>query len=82
MTADTHFDVLNPSTGAAFNRAPHANQAMVDAAVAAANAAFPAWASTPLADRRKALRAARDAFRRAAAEADPPARKTQRRTKC
>ena len=62
MTADAHFDVLNPSTGAAFNRAPHANQAMVDAAVAAANAAFPAWASTPLADRRKALRAARDAI--------------------
>lgn len=42
-------DIFNPATGAVIRRAPLANQTDVDAAVAAAHAALPAWrATTPL----------------------------------
>ncbi len=40
-------DVTNPATGAITGRVSLANAADVDAAVAAAQAAFPAWADTP-----------------------------------
>lgn len=40
-------DVFNPATGAVTGRVHLANGADVDAAVAAAQAAFPAWADTP-----------------------------------
>jgi malonate-semialdehyde dehydrogenase (acetylating)/methylmalonate-semialdehyde dehydrogenase len=40
-------DVINPATGAVTGRVHLANAADVDAAVAAAQAAFPAWADTP-----------------------------------
>ncbi len=40
-------DVFNPATGAATASVALANRADVDAAVAAAQAAFPAWADTP-----------------------------------
>ena len=40
-------DVTNPATGAVTGRVHLANGADVDAAVAAAQAAFPAWADTP-----------------------------------
>jgi malonate-semialdehyde dehydrogenase (acetylating)/methylmalonate-semialdehyde dehydrogenase len=40
-------DVTNPATGAVTGRVHLANAADVDAAVAAARAAFPAWADTP-----------------------------------
>jgi malonate-semialdehyde dehydrogenase (acetylating)/methylmalonate-semialdehyde dehydrogenase len=40
-------DVFNPATGAVTGRVALANRADVDAAVAAAQAAFPAWADTP-----------------------------------
>jgi malonate-semialdehyde dehydrogenase (acetylating)/methylmalonate-semialdehyde dehydrogenase len=40
-------DVFNPATGAVSGRAALANSAEVAAAVAAAKAAFPAWADTP-----------------------------------
>ena len=39
--------VTNPATGAVTGNVPLANAADVDAAVAAAQAAFPAWADTP-----------------------------------
>ncbi len=39
--------VTNPATGAVTGQVPLANAADVDAAVAAAQAAFPAWADTP-----------------------------------
>ncbi|MGJ8546036.1 MAG: aldehyde dehydrogenase family protein [Sulfitobacter sp.] len=41
------FDVINPATGGVAGRAPDAGQAELDAAVAAAKAAFPAWSATP-----------------------------------
>lgn len=40
-------DVFNPATGAVSGRVALANSAEVSAAVAAAQAAFPAWADTP-----------------------------------
>ena len=46
-SADRAQDVYNPATGAVSGRVALANRADVDAAVAAAKAAFPAWADTP-----------------------------------
>jgi malonate-semialdehyde dehydrogenase (acetylating)/methylmalonate-semialdehyde dehydrogenase len=40
-------DVTNPATGAVTGRVPFCNEADVDTAVAAAQAAFPAWRDTP-----------------------------------
>lgn len=42
------FDVINPATGTAFAQCPKADRALLDRAVAAAKAAFPAWAATPI----------------------------------
>ena len=46
-------DVINPSTEEILAIAPRASEAQLDQAVAAAKAAFPAWAATPIAERRK-----------------------------
>ena len=51
------FDVENPATGKAFAKAPDCTQAQLDAAVAAARAALPAWKATPIAKRRELLNA-------------------------
>src|SRR5688572_12935658 len=40
-------DVFNPATGAVTGNVALANSADIEAAVAAAQAAFPAWADTP-----------------------------------
>lgn len=48
-------DVRNPATGEVFETAPDANAADLDAAVAAANRAFPTWRDTPIAERKAAL---------------------------
>lgn len=47
--------VVNPATGEVFAEAPRASRSQLDRAVAAANAAFPAWAATPIAERRAFL---------------------------
>ncbi|MGB9130523.1 MAG: aldehyde dehydrogenase family protein, partial [Thiobacillus sp.] len=39
-------DVFNPATGNVIRRVPLASQSDIDAAVAAARAAFPAWRDT------------------------------------
>jgi acyl-CoA reductase-like NAD-dependent aldehyde dehydrogenase len=52
----THFEVINPATGTAFARCPLATRAQLDAAVAAAQRAFPAWAALGFAARRALLR--------------------------
>jgi acyl-CoA reductase-like NAD-dependent aldehyde dehydrogenase len=44
-------DVINPATGAVFASAARADQAVLDAAVAAAQRAFPAWYAMPLPQR-------------------------------
>lgn len=41
QAAAAHFNVLNPSTGGVVGKAPRATAADVDAAIAAAKAAFP-----------------------------------------
>ena len=46
-SGDRFGDVYNPATGDVAARVPFASPADVDAAVAAARAAFPAWAATP-----------------------------------
>jgi len=44
-------DVINPATGAVFASAARADEAVLDAAVAAAQRAFPAWSAMPLPQR-------------------------------
>jgi betaine-aldehyde dehydrogenase len=48
-------DVVNPATGSVIAAAPLSTKADVDAAVAAAKVAFPAWAATPPGERARAL---------------------------
>jgi betaine-aldehyde dehydrogenase len=48
-------NVINPATGEQIASAPLSTKADVDAAVAAAKAAFPAWAATPPGERARAL---------------------------
>jgi acyl-CoA reductase-like NAD-dependent aldehyde dehydrogenase len=52
-----HADVLNPSTDEVVGRMPLASEAQVEAAIAAAKAAFPAWASKTSAERAEAVAA-------------------------
>lgn len=49
-------DVVNPSTGAAFARLPHATKDDLDRALAAASRAFQTWRSTSPLERSKVLR--------------------------
>ena len=53
--AASTIDVYNPATGAVIARAPLGTRADVDAAVAAARAAFPAWRATPVVERARAM---------------------------
>jgi malonate-semialdehyde dehydrogenase (acetylating)/methylmalonate-semialdehyde dehydrogenase len=49
--ATPQLDVLNPSDGSLLSRVPLSQAAQVDDAARAANAAFPAWSSTPIKER-------------------------------
>ena len=51
-------EVVNPATGMPFATAPSAGAEHLDAAVAAARAALPAWRATPIEERRRRLKAA------------------------
>ena len=53
-------DVWNPSTGAVGSRVAIAGKATVEAAIAAAQAAFPAWRATPPAKRARVMFRFRD----------------------
>ncbi len=55
-------DVVNPTTGEAYATAPLSGAADVDAAMAAAAAAFPAWRDTTPSERQKALLKIADAL--------------------
>jgi 5-carboxymethyl-2-hydroxymuconic-semialdehyde dehydrogenase len=50
------FDTINPATGEVLATVASGGQAEVDAAVAAAKAAFPGWAATPARERGRLLR--------------------------
>jgi acyl-CoA reductase-like NAD-dependent aldehyde dehydrogenase len=63
-----YIDVINPATGAAFAICPVANQSLLEEAVAAAKAAFPAWSARPLADRASLLTRLADAMQAQAGE--------------
>jgi acyl-CoA reductase-like NAD-dependent aldehyde dehydrogenase len=49
------FDVINPATEDLLAACPRADLNQLNQAVAAAKAAFPAWAATPIAERRRLL---------------------------
>ncbi|MDH2391334.1 gamma-aminobutyraldehyde dehydrogenase [Streptomyces sp. HNM0663] len=55
-------EVINPATGDAYATSPLSGEADVDAAMAAAAAAFPAWRDATPAERQKALLKIADAF--------------------
>jgi len=55
VAGDQTMDVINPATEEVITKAPRASAAQVNAAVAAAKAAFPAWSKKPLAERRALL---------------------------
>ncbi|MCJ0872391.1 gamma-aminobutyraldehyde dehydrogenase [Streptomyces sp. AP-93] len=61
-------EVVNPATGEAYATAPLSGQADVDAAMAAAAAAFPAWRDSTPSERQKALLKIADAFEARAEE--------------
>src|SRR6201985_2471096 len=53
VPGDLEMPVLNPATEEVLAQCPRASKAQLDTAVAAAKAAFPAWAATPIEERRK-----------------------------
>lgn len=53
-------DNVNPSTGAVFSQIPDSDTQDVEAAVAAAEKAFPTWSNTPYTERSKILTAVAD----------------------
>lgn len=67
----SHFDVINPATETVVARCPRADLAQLNQAVAAAKAAFPAWAATPLRDRAALLLKLADALDARAGEIAP-----------
>jgi malonate-semialdehyde dehydrogenase (acetylating)/methylmalonate-semialdehyde dehydrogenase len=50
-SGNDYLDVMNPATGEPISRVPLSGAAEVERAVAAAQAAFPGWSSTPIKDR-------------------------------
>ena len=60
VAAASTFDVLDPATESVYAQAPDASRADLDAAVQAANDAFPGWRATPLEERRAVLLAMAD----------------------
>ena len=64
----TRFVVINPATERAVAQCPKADVKLLDATVAAARRAFPAWAATPIARRAELLLALADALEHRAGE--------------
>jgi len=60
VAGDMTMEIINPATERVIAVAPRASHAQLDAAVAAAKAAFPAWSRTDIAVRRAALLAMAD----------------------
>jgi 5-carboxymethyl-2-hydroxymuconic-semialdehyde dehydrogenase len=56
IASDATFENLNPATGEVIDLVASGGAAEVDAAVAAAKAAFPAWAAKPAAERARLMR--------------------------
>src|SRR6202034_186828 len=62
VPGDLTMPVLNPATEEVLAQCPRASKDQLDAAVAAAKAAFPAWAATPIAERRRLVTKMADAI--------------------
>jgi acyl-CoA reductase-like NAD-dependent aldehyde dehydrogenase len=62
VDGDLSMDVINPATEEPVTVCPRASKAQLDEAVAAAQAAFPAWSKTPIEARKAALVAMADAI--------------------
>ena len=66
VQGNASIEVIDPATGRPFALCPEASQADLDAAVAAARAAFPAWAARTPEDRRALIQALADSIAAAA----------------
>ena len=64
----SRLDVVNPATGQPFVTCARADKAQLEAAIAAAKAAFPSWSRTPLEQRRQHLLRIADAVEARSAE--------------
>jgi acyl-CoA reductase-like NAD-dependent aldehyde dehydrogenase len=71
VAGNASFEVVDPATGRAFALCPDASQAELDAAVAAARRAFPAWAALGFEERRALIFALADRITAAADELAP-----------
>ncbi|MBB5984779.1 aldehyde dehydrogenase family protein [Sphingobium lignivorans] len=71
VTGNAGFEVIDPATGRAFALCPDASRADLDAAVAAARAAFPGWAARTYEDRRALIAALADRISAAADDLAP-----------
>ena len=60
VAGDMEMDVINPATEEVLTKCPRASEAQLNDAVAAAKAAFPGWAATPIAKRQATLNAIAD----------------------
>ena len=60
VAAEATIEVVNPATGEPFATAPDCSKAQLDAAVAAAKAAFKTWRRTPIAERQAMVAKAGD----------------------
>jgi len=68
VPGDQTLPIINPATEQVFAHAPRASREQLDAAVAAAKAAFPGWAATPIEERRRRLEQLADVMQEHAEE--------------
>ncbi|HWD26145.1 MAG TPA: aldehyde dehydrogenase family protein [Rhizomicrobium sp.] len=68
VDGDATMDVINPANEEVLATCPRGSKAQLDKAVAAAKAAFPAWAAKPIAERKAVLNAVADVIEKNAAE--------------
>eukprot|EP00301_Raphidiophrys_heterophryoidea_P005113 c12179_g1_i1.p1 GENE.c12179_g1_i1~~c12179_g1_i1.p1 ORF type:complete len:508 (-),score=141.78 c12179_g1_i1:311-1834(-) len=63
VESQDYFDVINPSSGKPFARAPRATPEHLEQAIQSAAAAFKTWSVTPIETRREALRKCAEAIK-------------------
>ena len=68
IVGDQSMDVLNPATEAVLASCPRASENLLNAAVAAAKAAFPAWSVTSIDERKRVVNTIADVIEANAAE--------------
>lgn len=68
VAGDQVMDVINPATETVLASCPRASESQLNAAVAAAKSAFPAWSATPIEARKQVVNAIADVIEAHAAE--------------